>query len=371
MLKITYIISDTDKAVFFEHTALILRENNFDVSFILINSKKGALNIFLQQNNFEIHYLKVNSLFFSWKQILMCASIIKKINPELIHCHLGAANWVGLWSGYLSGIKKRIYTRHSGLPLKLSFKEKIIDNIQNRLATDIIAISENIQSILLNQNAPISKISLIHHGFDIERMMQPNTEEINRIKQQYNPHKKSPVIGVVARWLQLKGIQYIIPAFKKLLLEHPEAKLCLFNVSSNAEYSKEIQELFLQIPKENYECVSFENNVYDLYQLFDMYVHVPINQSCEAFGQTYVEALAAGIPSVFTLSGVAREFIKDKENALVVNFMNSEEIYNAMKTLLINTELKNQLIQQGQKDVQRLFGLNTYLVNLLQLYTRT
>ncbi|MHB8261937.1 MAG: glycosyltransferase family 4 protein [Bacteroidia bacterium] len=387
--KITYIISDINKAVFFEHTALILCENNFDVSFILINSKGGVLDIFLQKNNFdpslfrrtpndkqktiittfEVHYLEVGSLLFSWKQIWKCIFILKRINPAIIHCHLGAANWVGLWGGYLARIKKRIYTRHSGLSLKASFKEKILNKIQNKLATDIVAISKNSQSILLNQQVPISKISILHHGFDIERMMQPNMEEVNRIKQQYNPHKKSPVIGVVARWLQWKGIQFIIPAFKKLLLEYPEAKLCLFNISSNADYSKEIQELLLQIPKENYECVSFENNVYDLYQLFDMYVHVPINQTCEAFGQTYVEALAAGIPSIFTLSGVAPEFIKDKENALVVNFMNSEEIYDAMKILLINTELKNQLIQQGQKDVQRLFGVNTYLINLLKLYT--
>ncbi len=44
-------------------------------------------------------------------------------------------------------------------------------------------------------------------------------------------------------------------------------------------------------------------------------MHVTIGKHYEAFGQIYVEALAAGIPSVFTLTGIAPEIIEHEHNA--------------------------------------------------------
>jgi len=366
--KITYIIADINKAVFFEQTALALKNKGFELSFILINSENGVLDKFLTTNDFVVKNITVKKITKSLPAIIKCSAYLKKINPEIIHSHLGSANTIGLLAGFLAGIKKRIYTRHSGLPLNTSVKEKLLDILHNKLATNIVAISQNIKEILIQQKVKEEKIILIHHGFDLDRMMQPNTNEVYRIKDTYNNKKQFPVIGVVARWLELKGIQYTIPAFKKILLQYPNAKLCLFNATETAAYSKQIKELLNTLPDENYIVVPFENNVYDLYQLFDIYIHVPINSSCEAFGQTYVESLAAGIPSIFTLSGIAREFIKNEENALVVNFETTEEIYQALIRLLNNDDLANKLIINGRKDVLQHFNMNIYIDKLLVLY---
>jgi glycosyltransferase involved in cell wall biosynthesis len=92
--------------------------------------------------------------------------------------------------------------------------------------------------------------------------------------------------------------------------------------------------MLLELPDGSFEYVGFESNVYDLYSLFDIYIHTPVDPYCEAFGQTYVEALAAGVPSIFTLSGVAREFAMDEPLATIVPFRDSEAIYRAMIQLL-------------------------------------
>jgi hypothetical protein len=63
---------------------------------------------------------------------------------------------------------------------------------------------------------------------------------------------------------------------------------------------------------------------------------VPIDDTIEAFGQTYIEALISGVPSVFTLSGVASEFIENGKNALVVDYKNSEQISVAIDQILTN-----------------------------------
>ena len=367
MTKVVYIISDINKAVFFEHTALRLRDSGINISFILINSSKGALYTFLKSNGFVVYLLEVKKLIHSLPQILECAKILRNIKPDAIHCHLSEANFIGLTASLLAGVKIRIFTRHAGLPLAYSRKENMIDQWQNTLATKIVAITENTKQLLISQGVSESKIKIVHHGFDLDRMMRPDSSEVKRIIEEFNPEDKFPVVGVIARWMKWKGIQYIIPAFENLLKEYPNAKLCLFNASDNADYSQEIHQMLKKLPVQSYQTVSFEKNIYDLYQLFDIYVHVPVNPNCEAFGQTYVEALAAGIPSVFTLSGVAREFITE-ENAHIVDFENSEQILMKMKSIIVKEKTPETLLKNGREIVSKMFSLEKYISTLLSIY---
>lgn len=354
--------------MYFEQTALHLKAEGLDVSYLLINSTNGELHRFLLSNGFKVHTLEAGSLLKSGKVIRACRKWLKEESIDLVHCHLAQANWIGLWAAKLARIPQRIYTRHSGKPLHLGWKERIIDKVQNRLATKIVAISVNVDELLASQGVPKGKRVLIHHGFELKRFSNPDLTEVERLKQQYNPDNQKPVFGIIARWLELKGIQYTIDAFSELLKKYPDALLCFFGASENADYSVEIKNKLDQLPERNYCIVPFENNVFDLYQLFDGYMHVPVNAACEAFGQTYVEALAAGIPSIFTLSGVAREFIVHEENALVVPFRDSKAIYEAMLQILNDEGLCTKLKTNGVRDVNRLFDFSTYISNLQKLY---
>jgi glycosyltransferase involved in cell wall biosynthesis len=131
------------------------------------------------------------------------------------------------------------------------------------------------------------------------------------------------------------------------------------------------EELFKQLSqfdRKQYCTIKFEKDLYSLYQLFDVFVHVPIDEHSEAFGQTYVEALAAGVPCVFTLSGIASEFVRDRENAIVVVYKNTDEIYNGIRLILENPDLKNKLIANGRNDVMKQFDVIKMINSLEALY---
>ncbi len=367
-VKVCYIISDIDKAVFFENTALELRNIGIECSFILINCTNKTLHNFLIQNQFVVSTLEAGSLLKVRKQIFRCKKILKEQRITHVHCHLAHANWIGLWASKLACVKNRIFTRHSGAPLRLSWKEKIIDKVQNYLATKIVSISLNIDDLLASQGVDPNKRVLIHHGFDLARFACHDEEEVDRICSTYNPNIFSPVIGVIARRFEWKGIHYTIQAFSRLIKIHPNALLCLFGDPNSGDFANVLKAMLTELPSKNVQVVSFEKNVFDLYCLFDVYIHVPINPNCEAFGQTYVEALASKVPSVFTLSGVAREFIEDGKNALVVPFENSDAIYNAIIKLVESEELCLKIISKGYSDVLRLFSFSEYIQKLANLY---
>ena len=165
----------------------------------------------------------------------------------------------------------------------------------------------------------------------------------------------------------LKGIQYIIPAFNSLKKIYPRALLVLAN--ANGDYYSEIMAMLLETGNENYRLIEFENDVPALYKTFNGFVHVPINVTAEAFGQTYLEALASEVPSVFTLSGIAPEFIVDRKNALVVPHCDSDAIFEALKELLENKSLAASITLDGYESVKNKFDIHLKMRNLEQLYS--
>jgi glycosyltransferase involved in cell wall biosynthesis len=98
-------------------------------------------------------------------------------------------------------------------------------------------------------------------------------------------------------------------------------------------------------------------------------VHVPVDAETESFGQVYIEAMAAGVPSVFTPSGIAAELLSHLENAYVVPFRNSDAIYEGMKAILADRELRRKLIANGIEAVQG-FSMDKQIAELNSCYTR-
>lgn len=367
--NITYILSDIDKAIAFEWIEQALRGSEFQLSFILLNQGESQLENYLKAHNVPVYRIHYRGKKDAFRAIRSVWKVFRTEKTHIVHTHLFDASMFGLLAAKLARIPKRVYTRHHGTLHHEFFPRAVYyDKLIHSFATDIIAISGIVQEVLLSrENVAQSKAHLVHHGFNLQGFYQTDPAKVRLLKQKYNLEGKHPVIGVIARQTYWKGIQHIIPAFGKLLKQYPEAHLVLAN--AKGDYKAEIDALLARLPQESFTEISFESDIYHLYQLFDVYVHTPINKDLEAFGQTYVEALAAGIPSVFSLSGVASEFIKHEHNALVVPFEDSEAIYEQILRLLQDESLRQKLTQQGQKDVEQRFALENMIEALKKIYT--
>jgi glycosyltransferase involved in cell wall biosynthesis len=365
--KITYIISDIDSALAFEWTARELSPN-YDLLFLLVGKDDPQFARYLTSINVRYHIISDTnhkSFVAKWWKVF---SLLKKENPEAVHVHLWRALFLGLSASWILRIKKRIFTRHHAI---IHYREYPSgakwDKICNWLATDIIAISENITKVLIEwEHVDKNKVHLIHHGFDFQYFNDVELNRISRIREKYAVDStKHPIVGVISRYIELKGIQFIIPAFQKLLKKFPAANIIIANTTGN--YSKTIKEMLQSLPANSYTEIIFEKDLAALYRIFDVFVHTPIEEESESFGQTYVEALLAGVPSVFTISGVAAEFIRHEHNALVVDYMNSEAIANAVERILDDKKLRDTLVSAGKTSIQD-FSLDRMISKLQSLY---
>ncbi len=367
-INITYIISKINKSLAFEWISHYLNRDLYHINFVILNSQNSDLERFLIENKIKVVRISYYGKKDIIKSIYKVYRFLKHNQTEIVHTHLFDANIIGLTAAYFARVKKRIYTRHHSDYHHLYRPRAIIyDNYINYLSTNIVAISKVVKEVLINlENVSENKIRLIYHGFKLEDFNNNSKQPVDYLKQKYNPLNFRPVIGVISRQTEWKGIQFVIPAFQKLLQKYPNALLILANASG--DYKFQIRKLLKLIPEQNYTEIEFENNIFSLYQLFDIFTHVPISKSVEAFGQTYVEALASGIPSVFTLSGIANEFIIDEYNALVIPYENSEAIYYSWIELINNEVLRDRLIINGRNDVAEKFQLNQMITKLEELY---
>lgn len=365
--KVVHIISNIQKSLAFEWIAAGLK-SDYQICFVLLNPSSSALEEFLIRNGVEVKRIRYRGKKdFAAAFIKTFIYLILK-RPQVVHAHLFEAQLIGLTASWAALIRKRIYTRHTSNYHHVYHPKGVrFDLWSNRMATHIISISQATDHTLLRLEAVSpAKVVKIPHGFSLNIFDHVNEEQQKRMRMKWMISEQQPIIGVIARHIEWKGIQFIIPAFKKLLTENPKASLILAN--AEGPYHEAVLKLLQVIPADRVVIIPFEEDIAVLYSMFDLYVHTPVDSICEAFGQTYVEALAAGVPSIFTLSGIATEFIEDNRNALVVEFKNSESIYTAMIKLLNDSELKKRLVEKGKMDVISRFKIERMLTALKNLY---
>lgn len=367
MKRVTYIVSDIDKALAFEWVATRLDRTKFKLDFILLNKGDSQLESFLTANHIPVRRIR---LYHGWKMIFSFFPLwftLLKNRPDIIHTHLRYASLLGINAGYFAGIKARIHTRHHASSNHTYYPHAVKhDKWISKLSTKVVSISDVVTEVLVDwEETPENKVTKIPHGFDLALFWHPNQQKIDSLKQKYISNVTGPVIGIISRYIHLKGIEYGIQAFKSFLEKNPDAHLILANASGpDAGYIKKQLE---EIPSDSFTEIVFEPDIASLYHLFDVFVHIPISKHAEAFGQTYIEALASGIPSIFTLSGIACECIVDRENAIVVPYKGSKAITIGIEEILSNDTLRHKLQNPNARMFSE-FTLEKYINRLEELY---
>ena len=360
-IKVVYILSNVSNAPAFIWITKGIDRSKIDLNFILFNP--GPTNIEKQINDLGVQTITIQlngkkdypSAWFK------CYRTLKLLKPDVVHCHLFDANLIGLSVAKVLGVKRRVHTRHHGDLHHEAFPRGVwLDKLVNLLSTEIVAPSEMVKKVLVEMDGvKSSKVKVIHHGFDFSEFTNVDQNRILKVREKHGINEQSgPIVGVISRWTEWKGVHYAIAAFTLFLADNPNAILVLAN--AGGDYENEIRRLLDDIPEANYRTIVFEEDVAALYQTFDVYVHVPIRDTAEAFGQTYIEAICANIPSIFTKSGVFSE-IPHAEEFRIVNYENSTEIYESLKSPIPSPHLHQSFFEK--------FEASSFISKLDKLYT--
>jgi glycosyltransferase involved in cell wall biosynthesis len=369
-VRTVYIISGIEKALAFEWICGALDKRKIELHFIVLGRPDTPLRSFITSKGLPYYPVPLAGKAGLIKAWITVFSILRTLKPAVVHTHLYYASLIGLSAAWLLRIRKRIHTRHHASLHHRYFPRAVyLDKLVNAISSHIIVLCNNQSKIVVDwEGAPLRKVQLIPHGFDLSYFETEVRDKVHSLHTTYGiPDGAFPVVGVIARYTEWKGVHFIIPAFKSLVTRYPGAHLILCN--AQGDYAGPIQAMLKELPPGRYTEIRFEPDLASLYKLFDLFVHTPIDEFAEAFGQTYVEALASGVPSIFTLSGIACDFIEHRKNAWVVPYKNTDEIALALTALLQDSALRTSLIQTGRRSVAERFGIREMIEKLESLYT--
>lgn len=368
--RLIYVISNIDNSLGFEWLADQIDKTKYEVEFLFLNPSVPEIMTKLASRGISTFFIPYHGKKEIPVTIFRLMRHFRKWKPDIVHCHLFDASFAGLIAGRLASVPKRIHTRHHSTLHHNDHPSTVkYDKIINYFSTSIVAVSKMVADVLISlEGVSPDKIEVIHHGFHIQQFFAEHISEerINAIRVKYNADLKQPVIGVISRFVEWKGVQYIIAAFKTLLSDYPDAILVLAN--AKGPYSGTLLAQLKELPERSYRLIPFESDIFALYRIFDIFVHVPVSKDCEAFGQIYIESMAAGVCMICTESGVSPEIAADRKNCMIVPYRNSDSIYADMKLLLNDTMLASNIRHAARKSVEGQFTVKEMVDKLEAMY---
>jgi len=204
----------------------------------------------------------------------------------------------------------------------------------------------------------------------VEVLNGVDLEELRRIKSvqiQTEEKEKTPKVGVVARLIKKKGVEYLVKAaalFKEWGVEAD------FVVIGDGEERGELDALIEKFNlKRRFQFLSrLEREEYlKTLSSFDVLV-LPSLDDSETFGLVIAEAMAVEVPVVVTeVCGIAR-YLKNEENALIVPPADEEALAKAIKKVLKVKSLREKLIENAGELVEKKFSLEQMVENFEQLF---
>jgi glycosyltransferase involved in cell wall biosynthesis len=366
--EILYIVWAFQAWPFFEWICRELHGRLYNFSFLLMHPGESPLAAPLDALGVafrQIPFRKRSDLpSAAWEVYRFC----RARRFDLVHTHFMNACLAGLPAAALAGIQVRLHTRHHGSPHRCSHRkpwELLFDSFNNRFSTVIVAPCQDVRRRLFDEGVEEDRVVMIHHGFDLQAFRNVSRERIEALRRKYGIPAGPPIIGSLSRFIRPKGLEYVIEAFRALRRTHPDARLVLANARGPDE--GKIHASLARLPADSYAEIPYEPDVFALYRIFDVFTFAPVAPHIEGFGQTYVEALASGVPSIFTKAGAAHELIRHRENAWVVDYENSGQIHEGMKTLLEDADLRAKLIRQGQRSAEA-FDVRRHVAQLDSVY---
>jgi len=286
--------------------------------------------------------------------VLRARRALRSHGVQVVHSHGIEGTVVGLLAALTSGISERLHTRHHATMHHEAGprRARVADRIVNRLSTTIIATCSNVRNCLVDrENVDPSKVRILEYRLDIEEFSDVSDERVAAIRSRYGLVPTQRTVGMITRFVWWKGVEYGLEAFTRFLTIDPDAVLVI--AKAVGPYESVVRPLLDAIPERNYRLIEHEQDVAALYKTFDTIMHLPVTGGVEAWGQVYVEAMAAGVPLICTQSGIGNDLLVDGENCLLVDYRNATEAFEGLVRLASDDSLQSLIIANGSRDSAR------------------
>ncbi|BBB90124.1 MAG TPA: glycosyltransferase family 4 protein [Methylomusa anaerophila] len=335
-----------------------LKEKGYDVELI---SSGGEYVEKIRNRGFVYHTVYISRKIEPVKDLQSIYKLYKLFKTQkydIVHTHTAKAGFTGRIAAKLAGIPLIIHTTH-GLPFyegQSKWKYNFYRLLEKFAATAC--------HYIFNQNYD-DYYKVINNSIKDEKHVYyegngVNVKRLNAIAQAVNVEEKkkelglaadSFIIGYFARFEPVKGHKSFICAVEKLVADYKNV-VCI--LGGRGPLEDEIKELVTakKLDK-HFKFLGFRDDVHELLKITDLVV---LASEKEGIPRILMESMCIGTPVVATNVIGTKELVVDDECGLLVEYLDVDGLYNAMKTIYAHPEKRRQFVQNGKERIIKEFN---------------
>lgn len=371
--KFLIITTVSDSLPFFKGQINVLKES-FDVS--LVSSPGIHLKEMCDLHSVTGYKVKMKreiAVFHDFLSLLNLILLFYKVKPFIVHGNTPKASLLSMIAAWVTRVPKRIYYVH-GLRYHGEFgkKRKILmqmERLSCLLATDVIAVSDGVKTVLMDDGVCKKEINLIWNGsvngINLD-YFNPDAES-KSVKEEYNIGNEDFVFGFVGRLVGDKGINELINAFKKINDGNKNTKLLLVGRFEN-DLDPLKPETINEI--ENNPCIiqaGFQSDVRSFFKAMDVFVFPSYR---EGFGIVLMEAGAMNVPSISSDIIGCNEIIIPDQNGFLIKSKDEGELQEKMEFCINNPAIIKQMSTLSRNNVLEKFEQQKLWQKSLEAYQK-
>lgn len=282
---------------------------------------------------------------------------LKKLKPDIVHCHSSKAGLLGRLAAKSLGLPV-VFTAHGwafteGISPR---KQKIYAQIEKfliKFSDHIITVSEFDRIYGFNFGVgSLDTVTAVHNGIPVQDL------QIEKVRNFDQPCK----IIMVARFDDQKDQMTLIQALG--LLKNKNWVMEFIGSGPTVERCKqEANKLGLG---DKIKFLGQQRNVKDFLNNSDIFV---LSTNYEGFPLTILEAMRAKLPVIATNVGGNNESVIDKETGFLTNKNDVQDLSIALSTLIDDRNLATEMGKRGYERFITEFTHDLMLKKTLKIYT--
>ncbi|UCD92979.1 MAG: glycosyltransferase family 4 protein [Methanobacteriota archaeon] len=283
--------------------------------------------------------------------IIKALGILRKISPDVIHCH---SHWHMLAPAvvYRRFHKKTrlVFTFHTEPPEeKKRTRNRVFGKLLSRC--DVVTyVSDALRKRISSQINIKAKQAVVYPGVEEKAFTE---HEHEAFAEDFGVKGISPIlvfIGLLEWKGKVQGVKVLLESISEVRDKYPSLALLLVGDGSRRpEVEETIANLNLS---ENVTITGLVDNVFVPLALCDMYVHISLQ---EGMPQSLLEAMLLGKPVVASNVGGVPEVVKDGKTGVLVE-PRKNQITAAILNLIENPDMSAELGEQAEELMRREFS---------------
>lgn len=338
---------------------------------IVCGQSHGDLEDALRELNIPFEVLKTGwwrkGKYFLWRPfaIARMRALIRRTRADVIHCNEIYPNPYAVRA---RGPVEAEMGRHIPVVthMRLAVTPRMIRNYDLARADRIVVPSATAGRDFDLWAEKDEKVRVIYNGVDLSEFRR--TRSTGEARRQIGVPGDGPLLAAIGQTGPRKGGDVILRAFAEIAKSHPQARL-MFVGNAHRGQEEFAEALHRRAAEPDLAgrvfFFGFTQRILPYYEATD--VNLLISRS-EGFGRTIIEAGAVGVPSIGARTGGIPELIEEGKTGLLVASEDSADLTAAMKNLLDNPSLRENMGEAVFRHVARNFSITAHAERIMELY---